>query len=64
MKLTIRYLLLALLSLSGFVVGFLLFGAMTPHIMWWFNPFIGMLYLMVLPFCGAMIILFGEEEIK
>jgi hypothetical protein len=57
-----KNLILDLLALSGFVDGFLLFGAMSPHIMWWFNPFMGMLYLMTLPFAGAMVVLFGEKK--
>lgn len=59
-----KYLLLILLSLTGFVDGFLLFGATSPHIMWWFNPFMGMLYLVVLPFWGAMVMAFHDKESK
>ena len=64
MKLLTKNLLLTILSLSGFIDGVLLFGAMPPHNMWWFNPFIGLLYLIVLPFAGAIIILYGENSNK
>lgn len=60
-----KYTLLIILSCSGFVDGFLLFGfGGDNHIRDWFNPFIGMLYLIILPFWGAMIDLFPHKDPK
>lgn len=52
-----KMLMMFLLGFAGLVDGFLLF-AQPP----WFNPFVGMLFAVTLPFAGAMTAVFGQPR--
>lgn len=56
----IKGLVLCVFGTIGFIDGLLLFASATacPN---WFNPFVGLLILVVLPFAGAITILFREK---
>ena len=51
-----KYFVLMILASLGFVDGLLLFGNVST---WYFNPFVGLLFLVTLPFAGAMTVLFN-----
>ena len=49
-----KTLMMVFLALAAFANAFLLFAR--PE---WFNPFVGMLFAVTLPFAGAMTAMFG-----
>ena len=52
-----KTLMIIFLALAAFADAFLLFAQ--PE---WFNPFMGMLFAVILPFAGAMTAMFGLRQ--